>query len=325
MRVDYTEDVPRKVWEAFVGSSDHAYFFHTPLWADILAEAYRYRVATRLYEIDGAEILVPLMERRKYGVCMAQSMPLGYGGVFSHSRLSTEVLDAVLASMVGGRRLVFELTTPPFCDLAIRAHGRVRQDRSDWASAHVLPIDGDFEHLWKHRFSRHVRRGMQNADRAGVRVYTADDLASYRQFYSLYEQRSGEWGYTVPPHPWPLYECLQKARSPCVALRLAALDGTVVGGLVTFEYGDCIFGWSNASTGETQKYYPIYSLIRDLLEYACEHGFAYFNLGASGDLQGVIRFKEQFGARRVAVGRYRVTSGAGRWLLRMRPGRVTGG
>ena len=66
MDIEYTEKIPESKWEEIIRNSENSYFFHIPAWAKILVETYGYRIATRLYEIDDKEILVPMM---KYKMC----------------------------------------------------------------------------------------------------------------------------------------------------------------------------------------------------------------------------------------------------------------
>ncbi|MGZ7160796.1 MAG: hypothetical protein ACXVHR_10015, partial [Methanobacterium sp.] len=63
--MEYTE-VSDKEWEEIILKFDNSYFYHSPLWAKIIEETYNHRSATRLYNINGKEILVPMLEGNIY-------------------------------------------------------------------------------------------------------------------------------------------------------------------------------------------------------------------------------------------------------------------
>ena len=312
MNIEYTENVSEQKWNKIVRNSENSYFFHTPAWAKILEETYGYRIATRLYEIEGDEILIPMMEGKKYGFSYYHSMPLGYGGIFSASDLSSEILKKILKDIVGGRHLFFYLSLPPFFSFSIQEDSTIRQVNSEWNYTHMISLEKGFEYLWKNKFKRDLKRGIKKAEQNNVEIINTNKLESFELFYSLYKNRSEIWGYEVPPHPWKLYENLHKFGSSHVQLRLAVKDCKTIAGLITFEYGDSIFRWMNASLKKYLKYYPNNLLDKEVIEYACKMGFKYYNFGASGNLEGVRKYKERFGAEKVELKKYRVVSRLGK-------------
>ena len=299
-------------WEEIIAASEHSYFFHTPAWARILEETYGGEIATRLYEIDGKEILVPMIKHKRHGFYVYSSMESGYGGIFSTSELSPDVLQKILRDIVSGKSLWFTMSLPPFFDLPVQKDIFIKEVNSEWNYTHVLSLEKGFEYLWKNKFERDLKRGIKKAEKNNVEIINTNKLEPFEIFYSLYKNRSKVWGYKVPPHPWKLYENLHKFGSSHVQLRLAVKDAKTIAGLITFEYGDSIFRWMNASLKEYLKYYPNNLLDKEVIEYACKMGFKYYNFGASGNLEGVRKFKESFGAEKVEVKHYVVQSRLGR-------------
>jgi hypothetical protein len=303
-------------WEEIIAASEHSYFFHTPAWARILEETYGGKIATRLYEIDGKEILVPMMKHKRHGFYLYSSMEHGYGGILSTSELSPEVFQKILKDILSGKSLLFTMSLPPFVDLPVQKGIFIKEVNSEWNYTHVLSLEKGFEYLWKNKFKRDLKRGIMKAEGNNIKIINTNELEYFRMFYSLYENRSKVWGYNVPPHPWKFYENLHKFGSPYVQLRLAVKDDKMIAGLITFEYSDNIFRWMNASLEEYFEYYPNNLLDKELIKYACENGFKYYNFGASGNLEGVRKFKERFGAEKVEVKQYFVQSRLGK-LARM--------
>lgn len=309
MNIEYTEKISKSKWEEIIRKSEDSYFFHTPSWAKILEETYGYRIATRLYEIEGNEVLIPMMES-KNGFSYI-SMPLGYGGVFL-SDLASETLSKILKDIVGGRHLFFDLSLPPFFNFSIQEDSAIKEVNSEWNYTHVLSLEKGFEYLWENKFNQKNRNVTRKAEKSSIEILKECSLDDFRKYYKLYAERSKNWGYKPPQHPLKLYEHMYKFGLSNARLRLAIKDDNVIAGIIDFYHGKNVFHWGNASLEKYKGYNPVNLLIKDSIEDACDEGYKYFNFGASGNLEGVRKFKESFGAERVEIKRYRVLSRLGR-------------
>src|SRR5574341_1503989 len=147
MNLEFTEKVSASKWEKLVKSSENAYFYHTPMWADVLEKTYGYRSAARLYEIDGAEILVPLMRLKWHGLYQYHSTPMGYGGIFSESEISSDTIDKILNNLkksMGMRTFVCMIFFYPFFNKPIQTDPYVISAGTDMNYTHILPLQGGF-------------------------------------------------------------------------------------------------------------------------------------------------------------------------------------
>jgi hypothetical protein len=315
MNIEYTENISEQKWDEIVRNSENSYFFHTHAWAKILEATYGYRIATRLYELEGNEVLVPMMEGKKYGLSYYNSMPLSYGGIFSLSDIPPETLQKILKNIVGGRHLLFELSLPPFFSFSIQEDLTISQVNSEWSYTHVLSLEEGFEYLWKNKFNRKNRNAIRKAEKSDIGVLNENSLQNFREYYELYVKSSKGWGYKKPPHPLELYENMCKFGLPHVQLRLAVKDDKAIAGLVSLYYGKNVFYWISAYLKEYEIYRPTNLLLKDSIEQACDEGYKYYNFGASGNLEGVRKFKESFGAERVVLTRYRVLSRLGNFAI----------
>ena len=307
MVFDYTDSVSPGVWRSFLNGGEGIYFFHTPEWAKVMEGAFGYRVATRLYHTPEGDVLVPMMESRRFGFSVYQSVPHGYGGILSPSSLSAGVLTDLVGSMVGGRHLLLDLALPPGVALQRERSPGVTKTLSEWNYTHILRLD-DPGSAVEQRYNRHARRDIGIAERNHVEIVRDDSLAQFQRYYALYEQRAREWGYPEPPYPRKVYDLLYRYGRPYVRVRLAEMYGEVIGGLVTFEYADTVFAWSNAAPAASRPFCPVHLLLHDALRSAQEEGYSLVNFGGSGNLLGVRKFKESFGAVQVDLETYRITS-----------------
>jgi lipid II:glycine glycyltransferase (peptidoglycan interpeptide bridge formation enzyme) len=313
MDLEYTEKVLESKWEEIIRNSENSYFFHTPAWAKILEKTYGYRIATRLYEIEGNDVLIPMMESKKYGFYYYNSMPQGYGGIFSTSDISSEILKKILKDIVGGRCLFLNLSLPPFFSFAIQKDSNIRQVDWEWNYTHVLSLEKGFDYLWKNKFEKNTRTAIRKAERSGFEILKCDSLDMVRECYKLYAESSIRWGYKKPPLPIELFENIYKFGRPHVRLKLAFKDGNLIAGWGDHYYGKNVFAWISVYLKGYERYNPVNLLVKDSIEQACNEGCKYYNFGASGNLEGVRKFKESFGAERVELKKYIIWSRLGKF------------
>lgn len=315
MNLDYTEDVSKSHWDAIVRNDDDSYFFHSPTWAKILEKTYGYRTATRLYDIDGTEVLIPMMEAKKNGLKSYRSVPFGYGGIFSSSSLPVDVLQALLNNIVGGRCLSFDLLLPPFSNLSIPKSPSIREVHSEWNYTHVLSLEEGFEHIWKKKLKKHTRNQVRKAERCGVEVLEArslEDVRAYyemhedatKRYYEMHEDAIKRWQIKKSLYPLTLFENMYRFGQPYVKLQLAVVEGKAIAGIVPLRFGKTVFSYAPTFLKEFANYCPNTLLYKNAIEEACNDGYKYFDAGSSGNLEGVRRFKEHLGLEQVEVRRY---------------------
>lgn len=315
IQVEMTEGVSEGRWKEMVQKSPASQFFCTPVWAAILRETYGYRAAPALLDVDGTEILIPMMETGRFPFSSLESMPMGYGGFISPDSLSRTTIQSVIKKIVRGRHLNLNMTLPPFTETTPHEDFQVHKMQTDWDYTHVLPLDTNFERVAE-KFHRGPKKRIKAAEASGLTVRLTNDLNDYRSVYDLYVLRSAEWGYRRPPHPWALYKNLQQYGNGYVRLRIAEVDGKAVGGVITFEYRTSAFLWLSLSPAEYMHYNSSFLLLRDAIQSLCEREFTHFNLGGSGKLDGVRKFKESFGGVKVPLCRFEACSLLGKVLLR---------
>jgi hypothetical protein len=306
-KLKYTHPSDSK-WEEIIESSENCYFFHTPVWAKVMEETYDYETATRLYEIDGNKILLPMMRSKGRGFYTYSSIPMGYGGIFSTSTLTPGVIQKILRGIVGGRSLRFTMSLPPFFNSPIQEDACITRIDTQWNYTHVLPLEQGFEYIWKKKFVGETRNAVRKAEKNNIKVITKNTFENYEIYYKLCIESSKRWGHKKPPYPLKFFENLYKFGSNHVRLRLALKDDIVIAALLNFYYADNVFYWGSAFVEEYKTYSSVNLLLKDAIEDACKKGYKYFNFGASGNLEGVRKFKESFGPEKVEVRQYLVQS-----------------
>ena len=309
------DEVSGREWEEIVLKSDNAYFFHSPLWAKIMEKTYPYHVATRLYNINGKKILVPMMKQEKYGLKNFTSMPgnKDQGGFFSVSSVTVDDFKLIVNDIVGGRNLSFSLALPPFMGLSDgEDDSPVKEDwefKDEWNYVHLLNLEGkDFEDIWKNDFHKKTRGSIRKAKKSGVKIRDAMSLDDFKTFYDILLGASKKWGLEAPPVPFKLLENLYKYGSSHVNLSLAVKDDRIIAGLLYFTYSKTVYFYLSSFLPEYGTFNPLSLLYSESIERVCMEGYKYVNLGPSGNLNHIKKIKERLGAEKVEINRYRVYS-----------------
>jgi lipid II:glycine glycyltransferase (peptidoglycan interpeptide bridge formation enzyme) len=256
------------------------------------------------------------MERSSYGFRTYHSMPGSYGGLLSAEEIPSGILEYIFRTLLYGRDIALNLKCPPGMQIPLRENGRIRQIKTEWSSAHLLTLDDRYERSYG-KYDRNTKRAIKKAHQYQVTVRLSHEPEHYKRFYELYQMRQQEWEDPVV-EPKRLYDTLMKYAGEDVQLWIAELEGRMIGGFIFLLFGDTAFAWMNASPNEYRNYYPIFSITDEVIRHACEQGIHHINFGASGNLEGVRRFKESFGAEVVPTDSYWITSTLGYYLMNYR-------
>jgi hypothetical protein len=353
-----TTPAPRGVWQDLVPAAASALPSQTPAWLDAVCAHGPWEDASRLYETrDGRALVLPMVRRRGLPGPLAgeHSMPptWGTGGLLSAAPLRPEDVAAVVADLRTGRALRttvrpdFEQT--PLWTAAVRAAGAEELP----VVHHVLDLDGDFDRIWA-RSASSARRAVRKAEKEGVTVEPHHDRAAVLDFYRLYEgwveHRARTRGVPLPvarrmgraEEPLPRLLTLSESLGKGFTVWLARLDGVVVAAMITLVQGEVALSWRITSNREVADRVRAVDLLhRHAIESATLNGCRYYNMGDSGGVESLMRYKARFGAtprefagfrfERLPVGavtgpaaalRHRAEAAAPGVVGRLRPGRA---
>lgn len=303
-------------WEDIILSSGDSYFFHSPLWAKIIEKTFNLADATRLFEVNEKEIVVPLMKKKRYGFNFFNSMPFGYGGFFSKSLISSDEIKTIIDKIIGGNNLIFNLTLPPLSNQPLNfLNSYIKEIENEWDYTHILKLNESFEFIWKNNFKKKTRNAIRKSEKNNIEVRKGDSLNDFKEFYYLYSKSSEKWGYEAPPEPFNLYKYLYKYGYPHVNLYIATKDSETIAGLISLNYGKNVYYWGSAFLDDYGTFNPTSLLLSRSIEQACTEGYKLFNMGASGELFGVMKFKEGFGAQLVNTNKFKASSSVGQFVI----------
>lgn len=288
--VELALDDPR--WTELTRAHGEATIFHSPGWARVLGETYRYRAfGLGLLSSERLVGLVPLLEvdgllrsRRWVSLPFTDTCP---------PLLAPEVNDEAVVSLVDRARREAAVS-------AVDVHAPIDGALQEEAGVeHVLPLAlGDDPAALERGFASSHRRNLRQANRNGVSVRmarSAEDLT--RTYYALHVATRRRQG--VPTQPRSFFRRLwELVIEPGDGfLLLADHDGAVAAGAVFLAGSRTLVYKYGASTPAQWQLRPNNPIFRAAIEWACAHRCTRLDFGrtdASND--GLRRFKAGFGA-----------------------------
>jgi hypothetical protein len=300
-------------WDAYVGAHPDGVIYHGAGWLRALQREYgRTPVALALEGGDGS----------LHGVLalMATSgLPFGRGGDLAGRRLASLPRTPVagpladdrdgLALLVRGARerlapgsrLQLKLAEPRLDGVDAELQGL------PWRASYSrdLPAPGEELRFGAGRNHARIRWAVTSAERDGVTVRRAEQLADVRAWYRLYLATMRE--HLVPARPWALFAALWDELHPRGEMRLllAERGGELLAGSVLLMSSSTVFYAFNGSRRSALALRPNDVLQWHALHDAAAEGFARYDLGevAEGN-EGLANFKRKWGAQPTRLHRY---------------------
>ena len=137
-------------------------------------------------------------------------------------------------------------------------------------------------------------------------AYVGITIADIEQYVKIYEQTLKRWGEgATAAYPRELFLNLYRRQDPGVAFWIAEVDGTATAGALVLAWNKNMVYWHGCALEQYFKHYPNNLLHATIIQWGCENGFEHYDMGASMDMEGVVKFKESFGAHPVPFKSYR--------------------
>lgn len=297
MNIKLWPDVP--FWEQLVKKSPDSTFFHSPLWHEIVTLTYRdYSIATRGFEFDdGSKAIFPFIQTREGGILkgkgrLKSSVFGGYGGIIAERVLTAHEQHAVYAYLLSLKASI-SIDGNPFSSYAVPKTFTLKKDFT-----HVVALNTTEENVYK-RLSRGAKSNLNQALKKGVcirKAHTEHDIVCY---VGVYQDTLKRWGAaTLFTYPEALFQNIFERAGDAAQLWLAEKDGTIIAGAIIFYWNRVVSYWHGASLKDYFDCYPNNLLHMEIIKDALRRGYRYYDLGPSGGQQGVVRFKQSFGAER---------------------------
>jgi hypothetical protein len=299
----------RPEWDSIAAASPVASPFHSRAWCELIAR-HDPRVEARALGIElstGETAAIPVHWRRgplRRGLlARASSVDPGvWGGPIVAGRALGEedwrdVLDALARTGIGR----FECSGHWLDPLPPSLFARVERETT---TTHVLDLAALPLDLVA-SYAEPCRRAVRRAERAGVTCARAAAAGDAAEYYAVYQGTLARWGKSKG-YPRALFDDALACEPVELWVARLASGEIAAGGLFAFSRAQCVY-WQGAMEKSRSDARPMNALIHGLALEARARGIRWFDFNPSRGLEGVRAFKASFGAREVALQRWRVT------------------
>jgi len=313
MQIKDWPDIP--FWEEIVKESNESTFYHTPLWHEIVVNTFKdYFIATKgfIFE-DGKRAVLPFIQTKTGGFFKGErhlkSSVYGYGGIISEGRLS-EAHQNQIYNYITSMKASVSIESNPLYEYTLPDCFSRKRD-----FIHFIPLDKGEKYIYKH-FSKGAKSSLSKAKRKGIIVRTIQKEEELLAYFEIYRDTLKRWGNaTRVTYPEELFLNIFKSAGNAAKIWVAEKDGKIIA-VVTIFYWNQIVNWFHGAA--LQDYFdccPNNILQMEIMKDAIKRNYHYYDLGPSGGIDGVIKFKESFGAekRELMVGHWKY-----RWKKRDR-------
>jgi hypothetical protein len=300
-----TTPADRKVWAEVLAADPQALVTQTPAWTEVVCDIGGYADASRLYELpDGRRLVLPMVRR---GPAQA-SLPdgWGFGGPVVEGGLQPEDAETVLADLAEARAIRTSMRPNPLnAEMWSGFEGAIAVPRL----AHVLDLEGGFEHIWNERFTSHTRRAVKKAEASGLTVECDTTGRLVPVYYSLYERSLERWSESLQEPLWLAryrarrrdpqrkIEALAEALGAQARVWVASLDGKPAAAILVLVGANAHYTRGAMDRELAAPTRANQLLHRLAIEDACLAGCRSYHMGETGTSSGLARFKEGFGAQ----------------------------
>jgi hypothetical protein len=291
-------------WDAIWRQCSCATYFHSREWAEIWSRYKQGKVRPNPLLVmftDGKEALLPLscaMWPGGSGKSFVSSADGTYGGWIAVDPIGRE--HAILMKEFLTKELghLFWYINP--YDGLVAATEVDRDPRyCIHYETHAIDVERGFDAVYSD-WSSACRRAERKARKSGMLVKVADTEEEWHEYYRAYEDSIRRWGERAlgPLTDWALFQEMFDRQSEHIKLWLATTKGgDVAAGVVMCYARTHAFAWHAAALEDHFALRPFNRLYYEIIKDACDRRARWFDFGPSAGLEGVRRFKKNFGAK----------------------------
>lgn len=294
--IDWDVEGPR--WRSLLQDVPRATFFHTPGWYQTHADrgGFSWRCVGFRWP-DGQEALLPLAIQSRFRGWVQEAsagVESGYGGLMSPHALPPHRVDEAYALVRARYPNLRVLGNPLGRQQSIPTSGKATESFTQ-----VVPVLDPEAQLA--RMSEMRRRNFRKAERVGFELERVHPVmpSDARDVFPVYQEHSSRWTYRRWVRDEAYFRSLFRHGGQDLVLFLARHEGEVAGFVLLGAWGETLVEL-HLSTREVADRLQVGTfLIVKPLEWAYQAGYRDFDFLASGALEGIVAYKESFGAERV--------------------------
>jgi len=285
MEIRTLQKKDEKEWNEFVLNSNEASFCHLLGWRNVIKKSYGHRdlylIAKEGKEIKG--ILPAFTIKHFFFGKRIISLPFcSYGGIIAKNKEAQNQLLHFLKDYLKKNKYdFFELRSVSlYPDLPV--------DLSEFTFILELNLK---ENMFFEKLNPKVRNKIRGSNKFGLRL----EIGNYylKDFYRLYQKSMKRLG--TPVHSFLFFENISKEFPDRTKIFMAKFKNKFIAGFFLFAFKNILINPWGASDNNYSRFYPNNYLYWEVIKYAAESGFKYFDFGRSRKNSGAFNFKKQWG------------------------------
>lgn len=287
MRVKLAENNDKIKWGQFVNTSSNSSPFHLFDWKEIFENNYGlktfYLMAMDNGVIKGILPLV-LLKSRLTGTFFVSFPVSDDGGICTEDE---EAYNLLLQESI-------EIAKKEKADYIEFRHKKRYMGLATKTSklSLWLKLKTDPQELWK-GFKDKVRNQIRKTQKCGLEIKIGG-IEDIDRFYEVFAINMRDLG--IPVHSKKFFIDILKVFPQKAKIFSVLKDNQTLASGLTFSFKDRLeVPWAS-SIRKYNKFCPNHLLYWEMLKFACNNGYRYFNFGRSNKDSGTFRFKEQWGA-----------------------------
>jgi hypothetical protein len=210
-----------------------------------------------------------------------------------NGELQSETLEGILDSLMGVRTRAFVWNVR--FDHEPLANGLVALGFIPTrVSTRVVPLSDDYDRVFA-SCNATTRNHVRKAARRGLHVRTANHQVDIIEYERVYKKVAEEKGWRVL-YPIELSRQLMNL-SGSTCFLVAEYDNRIVGGgLFVRDGSSVVYYLHGVQDRDYADLFPLCAVIAEGIRWACESRATMFNLGMSGGIESLDKFKASWGA-----------------------------
>ncbi len=300
------DECRREEWEPFIEGHPQATSCHLWGWREVIERTFGHRATYLLARRSGdggGEVLgaLPLVRMRSalFGRFVSSMPYLNYGGFLASDPAVEEALLARAVEIAGSERarsIELRHVERRSCPAEVKQH-KVTM---------LVDLTGNDDAQWK-TFDPKLRNQIRKPTREGL---TADPEGRIEDFYAVFARNMRDLG--TPVYPRSFFENIRRVfpeKSRIITVRKG--DQVMAAGFLFGFREKLEIPWAS-SVREFNSLCPNNLLYWESIRFGIRSGYRVLDMGRSTPGEGTYRFKEQWGAKPVAL----------HWQYWLRPGQT---
>ena len=276
-----------KAWDKYVYNSNTSTFYHQIGWKNVVEKTYKhkpiYLIAKEEGEIKGVLPLF-LMKSMFFGKKLVSVPFAPYGGVCADNRLIENAL-------IDEAKKITKECSADYLELRHLYKTGSEFVTNDTYFTLILKLNKDPNVLWEN-FRKSMRRYIRKAVKNHLEVSLGPD--NLKEFYNIYTINMRDLG--TPVHRYSFFENVIHEFLGNANIATVKYKDNSIAALFLLYFKDTItYGWGS-SLGKYLDLNPNYLIFWELIRYACERNYNFFDFGRSQKSEGTFLFKTGWGA-----------------------------